>query len=501
LTSGFFVGTLLCANWLPRSPTKHTVTTLHSDPCEAVYIIGCCVRNGRVDLFTLWTRVCVFQGSNFHASRREKYGNVFKTHLLGRPLIRVTGSENVHKILMGEHSLVTTQWPRSTRMLLGPTSLVNSVGDVHRHKRKVFAKLFSHDALQSYLPKIQQVIRDGIRDWSSSEEPIVVYQEAKKLTFRIAVRVLLGFQVSEEDLSLLSSNFEQLVANLFSLPLNLPFSGYRKVRRNHDNNNNNYNNKSSKIDNNNNKNALDILIESAREHGKELSMQELKESTVELIFAAFATTSSACTSLVLQLLQHPGVLEKLREELGHQGLVQEGCRCQETLRMDTIARLKYLDCVIKEVLRLLPPVSGGYRSALQTFELDGCQIPKGWSVLYSIRDTHDTAQVFQNVAAFDPDRFGEERDENKGGRFNYIPFGGGVRGCLGKELAKLVLKVLGVELAISSRFQLATRSPPRMQTVPVVHPVDGLRVRFCGLDSNHNQIRPSGSDPLLGSTV
>ncbi|GCC44742.1 hypothetical protein chiPu_0029082, partial [Chiloscyllium punctatum] len=93
----------------------------------------------------------------------------------------------------------------------------------------IIAKVFSHYALECYLPKIQQAIQDGIRDWSSSGEPITVYHEAKKLTFRIAVRVLLGFRVSETELNLLSESFEQLVANLFSLPLDFPFSGYRKV--------------------------------------------------------------------------------------------------------------------------------------------------------------------------------------------------------------------------------------------------------------------------------
>lgn len=62
---------------------------------------------------------------------------MFKTHLLGRPLIRVTGAENVRKILMGEHHLVSTEWPRSTRMLLGPNTVANSIGDIHRNKRKV----------------------------------------------------------------------------------------------------------------------------------------------------------------------------------------------------------------------------------------------------------------------------------------------------------------------------------------------------------------------------
>lgn len=85
----------------------------------------------------------LFQGAGFHASRRQKYGNVFKTHLLGRPLIRVTGAENVRKVLMGEHSLVTVDWPQSTSTLLGPNSLANSIGDIHRKRRKVHIQLFT----------------------------------------------------------------------------------------------------------------------------------------------------------------------------------------------------------------------------------------------------------------------------------------------------------------------------------------------------------------------
>lgn len=85
----------------------------------------------------------LLQGAAFHASRRQKYGNVFKTHLLGRPLIRVTGAENVRKLLMGEHSLVTVDWPQSTSTLLGPNSLANSIGDIHRKRRKVRGHSFA----------------------------------------------------------------------------------------------------------------------------------------------------------------------------------------------------------------------------------------------------------------------------------------------------------------------------------------------------------------------
>ncbi|KPP74584.1 cytochrome P450 26B1-like, partial [Scleropages formosus] len=495
-------------------------------------------------------------GSGFHASRRQKYGNVFKTHLLGRPLIRVTGAENVRKVLMGEHSLVSVDWPQSTATLLGPNSLANSIGDIHRKRRKIFAKVFSHEALETYLPKIQQVIQETLRVWSSNPEPINVYRESQRLSFHMAVRVLLGFRVSDDEMHSLFTTFQDFVENLFSLPIDLPFTGYRKGIRARD--------KLQKavekailekplccqgkdyVD------ALDVLIESASENGAELTMQELKqevgsdpgsfhgegssshryrllpalpegcselsasetapsdrapfavlslqESTIELIFASFATTASASTSLIMQLLRHPMVLEKLREELRSRGILHNGCLCEGALRLDNICSLKYLDCVIKEVLRLFTPVSGGYRTAMQTFELDGVQIPKGWSVMYSIRDTHDTSAVFKDVDTFDPERFSQERSEDKEGRFHYLPFGGGVRTCLGKQLATLFLRLLAIELASSSRFELATRTFPRIVSVPVLHPNDGLRVKFFGLDSNQNEIMAK-SDEILGATV
>ncbi|CAL8378478.1 unnamed protein product [Boreogadus saida] len=337
--------------------------------------------------------------------------------------------------------------------------------------------------------------------------PRVVPRESQRLSFTMAVRVLLGFHVSEEEMRHLFSTFQDFVDNVFSLPIDLPFSGYRKGIRARDTLQKGIEKaireKPLSTAAKDYSDALDILMQSAQENGTELSMQELKECTIELIFAAFATTASASTSLIMQLLKHPAVLERLREELRSHGLLHNGRLLPEgPLRLDSIANLKYLDCVIKEVLRLFTPVSGGYRTAMQTFELDGVQIPKGWSVMYSIRDTHDTSAVFKDVEAFDPDRFSAERGEDREGRFHYLPFGGGVRSCLGKQLATLFLRVLAVELASTGRFELASRGFPRVVTVPVVHPVDGLKVKFYGLDSNQNEIAVMAkTDELLGAAV
>ncbi|KAL7990479.1 hypothetical protein Chor_013909 [Crotalus horridus] len=472
------------------------------------------------------------QGSHFHSSRRQRYGAVFKTHLLGKPVVRVSGAENVRKILLGEHSLVSAQWPLSTQILLGSHTLLNARAETHRQKRKILARVFSRAALEVYLPRIQRLVSWELRGWCRRPGPIAVYASAKALTFRIAARILLGLRLEEEQFEELSGAFEQLVENLFCLPLNVPFSGLRK------------------------------------------------ESAIELIFAAFFTTASATTSMILLLLKHPLVIKKIQQELASNGFTGQ-CQCfaaedfltkypsgqktlparekenqdgdsrlgreegQETkmeekgpninitakvsqeivhgttngpsslssleetgrffsslerseycchpyLTLEKLNRLRYLDCVIKEVLRLLPPVSGGYRTALQTFELDGYQIPKGWSVMYSIRDTHETAGIYQSPPdTFDPERFWvspEDRENHKTSaslRFHYIPFGGGVRNCIGKELAQVILKMLAIELVSTASWELATTHFPKMQTVPIVHPVDGLQLYFHSLKAGH----------------
>ncbi|XP_034754018.1 cytochrome P450 26C1 [Etheostoma cragini] len=466
----------------------------------------------------------LFQGSNFHISRRERHGNVFKTHLLGKPVIRVTGAENIRKILLGEHTLVCTQWPQSTRIILGPNTLVNSIGDLHKRKRKILAKVFSRGALESYLPRLQDVVKCEINKWCSEPGAIDVYGAAKALTFRIAIRVLLGLQMEEERTVYLAQIFEQLMNNLFSLPMDAPLSGLRKGIKAreilHANMEKIIEEKMARQHTEEEyHDVFDYILLSSKEHGHQLSIQELKETAVELIFAAHSTTASASTSLILQLLRHPEVVERARVELEAEGLGCEspsgpsplpavamekeedtettcllngGCQNHSDgiphsqshvpyLSLDKLSQLRYVDCVVKEVLRFLPPVSGGYRTALQTFELDGYQIPKGWSVMYSIRDTHETAAVFQSPELFDPDRFGPDREESRSARFSYVPFGGGVRSCVGKELAQIILKTLAVELIGTCKWTLATENFPKMQTVPIVHPVNGLHVHFANL--------------------
>lgn len=94
---------------------------------------------------------------------------------------------------------------------------------------KILAKVFSRSALESYLPRLQDVIKSEIAKWCSEPGAVDVYSAAKSLTFCIAVRVLLGLKLEEERIVYLAKIFEQLMNNLFSLPIDAPLSGLRKV--------------------------------------------------------------------------------------------------------------------------------------------------------------------------------------------------------------------------------------------------------------------------------
>ncbi|XP_057634985.1 cytochrome P450 26A1 isoform X1 [Chionomys nivalis] len=432
----------------------------------------------------------VLQRRKFLQMKRRKYGFIYKTHLFGRPTVRVMGADNVRRILLGEHRLVAVQWPASVRTILGSGCLSNLHDSSHKQRKKVIMQAFNREALQCYVPVIAEEVGSCLEQWlSCGERGLLVYPEVKRLMFRIAMRILLGCEPGPasgggEDEQQLVEAFEEMTRNLFSLPIDVPFSGlYRGVKaRNliHARIEENIRAKIHRLradepQEDSCKDALQLLIEHSWKRGERLDMQALKQSSTELLFGGHETTASAATSLIAYLGLYPRVLRKVREEIRSKGLL---CKSNEDskLDMETLEQLKYTGCVIKETLRLNPPVPGGFRVALKTFELNGYQIPKGWNVIYSICDTHDVADNFANKEEFNPDRFIPPHPEDAS-RFSFIPFGGGLRSCVGKEFAKILLKIFTVELARHCDWQLLN-GPPTMKTSPTVYPVDNLPARF-----------------------
>ncbi|XP_036428163.1 cytochrome P450 26A1 isoform X2 [Colossoma macropomum] len=432
----------------------------------------------------------ILQRRKFLRMKRQKYGFIYKTHLFGNPTVRVMGADNVRQILLGEHKLVAVQWPASVRTILGSDTLSNVQGSQHRNKKKAVMKAFSRDALEHYIPVIREEVRSAVQDWMQRVPCVLVYPDMKRLMFRIAMRILLGFepeQIKTDEQALVEA-FEEMIKNLFSLPIDVPFSGlYRGLKaRNfiHAKIEENIKKKIQDGDNENepiHKDALQLLIENSRKSDEPLSMQAMKESATELLFGGHETTASTATSLVMFLGLNPEVVQRIRDELKEKDVLSMHSP-GKALNMELLEQLKYTGCVIKETLRINPPVPGGFRVALKTFELNGYQIPKGWNVIYSICDTHDVADVFPNKEEFQPERFMTKGLEDSS-RFNYIPFGGGSRMCVGKEFAKVLLKIFLVELVQQCNWTLLN-GPPTMKTGPTVYPVDNLPTKFSPYISN-----------------
>jgi len=219
--------------------------------------------------------------------------------------------------------------------------------------------------------------------------------------------------------------------------------------------------------------ALGMLLQARDDEGNQLAIEELKDQVLLLLFAGHETLTSALASFCLLMAQNPAVMAQARAE---QAAFQD-----QPLTLDTLKQMTYLEQVLKEVLRMIAPVGGGFRTVLKACEFEGYTIPAGWTVLYEISLTHQDSDIFKSPETFDPDRFGPHRAEDKAKPFSHVPFGGGVRECLGKEFARLEIKLFAAKLLRHYTWDLLPGQDLSLVTIPTPHPKDELRVNFSPL--------------------
>ncbi|MEO0867187.1 MAG: cytochrome P450 [Cyanobacteria bacterium J06642_11] len=409
-----------------------------------------------------------FRDPNYGEKQHAKYGPIFKTRLLGSPTLFVKGAAANQFVLTNENNYFVVSWPPSTKALLGNLSLALQTGGEHQNRRKLLAQAFMPRALSGYIDTVQSITHSYAQTWLN-QHTLTWYPELRNYTFDVACKLLVGLdQGAKTELGHL---FETWCEGLFSLPLAFPWTRFGKakkarrqmlvaleeiIRQRQ---------QSADLGND----ALSLLIQAKDEDGKGLSIDELKDQVLLLLFAGHETLTSALASFCLLVAQHPQVLEALREE-------QAGLDATAPLTLDTLRQMPYLEQVLQEVLRLIPPVGGGFRKVLKTCELNGYQIPEGWTVLYEINQTHLNSEDYATPTAFQPERFGKQADPTK--KYSYVPFGGGIRECLGKEFARLEMKLFAVELLRHYSWDLLPDQDLSMVVVPTPHPRDNLRVTF-----------------------
>ncbi|MGF1479419.1 MAG: cytochrome P450 [Cyanophyceae cyanobacterium] len=404
---------------------------------------------------------------DFAEKRRRKYGAIFKTNILGRPTVVMTGPE-ANRFLLATHMHKFSWregWPPTFKELLGK-SLFLMEGEEHKRNRKLLMPAFHGAALSNYISTMEQVIQRYLHKWEELES-LTWFPQLKQMTFEIASTLLIGSQpgaMTEQ----LSQWFADLTTGLFAPPIRLPWTRYGRALRARNQLLNHIEAAVRHRQQEPAQDALGLLVQSRDENGNSLSLEEIKVQALLMLFAGHETTTSMLTSLCMALAQHPEVLAKARAE--QEGMVG-------ALTIGQLKQMTYLEQVLKEVERLYPPIGGGFRGVIESFEFNGYTVPQGWMALYRIPGTHKDSRIYSEPERFDPDRFSPERAEHKQTDYSLVGFGGGPRVCLGFAFAQAEMKIFAAHLLRHYTWELPKQNLS-LDPIPTLHPRSGLKVKF-----------------------
>jgi cytochrome P450 len=309
--------------------------------------------------------------------------------------------------------------------LLGPRSVMLLEEPEHMTRRKLMLPSFHGQAVQADAEMMATVAREEIGRWPVGE-PFALWPRMQDITLDVVMRAVFGPDSRTPRLQPLRERLRGLT-DWMNEPRNLAMlatfgpgwvirsRGYREamgavekevmdeVRR-------------RKADpEGGSMGVVSMLVQARYEDGSPLSDQDLRDELVTLL--SDGPTSSTLAWTFERLLRHPDKVERLREDvLGGDG--------------------SYLDAVVKETLRLRPPVPVVVRNLLEPMRLGGHELPAGTTVAPCIHLIHRDERHYPEAHRFLPERFLGKQP----GTYTWIPFGGGVRRCLAASYAEMEMK-------------------------------------------------------------
>lgn len=412
----------------------------------------------------------LFDSFGVVAGRFARYGDLYHVKSDGPGLFVVRHPDHLRDVLVTHASKYTKTHSafRQLATVLGD-GLLNSDGDAWRRQRRLVQPAFSKQRLESYAVAMADEARRAVDGWRDGETR-EVSRDMMELTLRVVNRTLFGHDVSGDvgDVSDAMRTFQSVLSRPDLLPAWMPSPWRARTeravatldriiygmidRRRADGP------PSGPVD------LLQMLVTAKDDEGDGggLSRQEMRDQLVTLFLAGHETTSHALTWTLYLLSQNPSAESALHAELD---AVLQG-------RAPTVADLDALpwtEQVIKESMRLYPPVYMVARQAAEDTVIGEYRIPRGSEVVLWIYHTHRDPRWFPDHASFRPERFAPE-EEAKLPRLAWVPFGAGPRACVGKAFAMIEAKLLLATIAQRFRLELAPNHPvevlPRVTLVP-----------------------------------
>jgi len=375
----------------------------------------------------------------FNLKAAERYGDVWQISLMSRkePFVVTRHPEHVKSLLTAKPEDAPSLTGESPlRPILGPNSVLTSVGERHMRQRKLLLPAFHGESVQQYVKMIERVAGQEIDTWPVGK-PFALAPRMQSVTLDVIMSGIFGidglpargtpeYRLRETFRALLRASMNPLyrVVELQNMARREPnrvlgavlgivdrqLYALIRARRadaaraeRHD--------------------VLSLLLQARDEEGQLLSDEELRDELMSLVLAGHETTANSLAWTFERLLRTPAAYERLRSA------VRDG---------DGDDAEAYVEATIYEGMRLRPVIPMIVRMVTRPWRLGDYVLPARTPVAISIVALHHRADVYPEPLAFRPERFLGV----KPGTYTWIPFGGGIRRCLGASLAMAEQRVV-----------------------------------------------------------
>ena len=392
----------------------------------------------------------------------RRYGEAFTLRLpVGVPSVFLSAPAAVREVFTGEdEALRGGEANGFLRPLLGANSILCLDGARHERERRLMMPPFHGERMLAY-GRTMQAVSEGVMATWPTGRPFPIHREMQLVTLDVILRSVFGLEQAPATARLreLLRQTVGLGGSVFLLwprlqvdlgpwspwgrlvrirreidaLLRAEFARRRAVAEPHDD-------------------ILSLLIAARDEQGNPLSDEELRDEMLTLLVAGHETTATGLAWTIHRVLAHDDVRARLLDEL-------RGVGGGGPVAPDQIGRLEYLDAVIKETLRLNPVIPDVGRLLAHPARIGGWDLPAGVAVVPCIYLTHRRPDVWPDPLRFEPERFIGRRPTP----YEFFPFGGGVRRCLGMAFALYEMKV--VLATILSHLELHAAPGYRMKLV------------------------------------
>ncbi len=371
---------------------------------------------------------------------RKRYGRVFRSNdSIAGELFHIADRDLVEEMFKWKPASYEVAEPRQTmEPVVGPASLLLLDGDRHMRMRKLMLPPFHGQAIAHYAELIEEITDREIDKWGPGET-IRTRTVAQEITLEVMIRTVFGVSdpVRIAELKRRLPRLSSINPVLLVMQKDLgPLSPWGRFVRNRD-----------RVDeilyeeiggrrddpgHDEHDDILSLLLSARDEDGEPLTDRELRDELITILLAGHETTATSIGWAFERLLRTPSALERLTAE------VKAG------------ESSEYLDATIKEALRVRPVVTEVFRSPTEPTELGGYLFESGSQLAASIALLQWDPDLYPpDPLAFRPERFLEGAPEP----YTWIPFGGGVRRCIGASFAMLEMKVAIARILTRARLR------------------------------------------------